>query len=227
MVRVKICGITSWEDAKLAVDEGAHALGFNFYPPSPRVVSPHTVWDILRRLPPYVDRIGVYVDWQPKVIAALTGALRLTGIQLHGNESPREVKELSLTAPVVKAFPVTRDFKPESLRDYPTASAILLERFDPILRGGTGQPWDWSLAHEANRYARIVLAGGLKPENVGEAIRVARPYAVDVATGVEVNLGKKDRGLVRAFMRAVDDANGELAAGTEPERIPQAAHGKR
>jgi len=125
---------------------------------------------------------------------------------------------------VVKAFPVKRDFKPESLREYPAASAILLERFDPVLRGGTGQPWDWSLAHEASRYARIVLAGGLTPENVGEAIRVARPYAVDVATGVEVNVGKKDRGLVRAFMRAVGDANRKLAAEADPERMPQAAH---
>jgi phosphoribosylanthranilate isomerase len=211
MVRVKICGITSWEDAKLAVDEGASALGFNFYPPSPRVISPNVAWDILRRLPPYVDRIGVYVDWQPEVIAALTRALRLTGIQLHGNESPSDVEELCVKAPVVKAFPVKRDFDPESLRKFNRASAILLERFDPVLRGGVGKPWDWRLAREAGRYARIVLAGGLTPENVAEAIDVSRPYAVDVATGLEIEVGKKDPGLVRAFMRAVEQANSKLA----------------
>ena len=135
MVRVKICGITSWEDAKLAVDEGASALGFNFYPPSPRVISPYVAWDILRRLPPYVDRIGVYVDWQPKVIAALTRALRLTGIQLHGNESAGEVEELSVKAPVVKAFPVKRDFDPESLRKF----SACFRNFTRTLRSGVAR----------------------------------------------------------------------------------------
>lgn len=207
MVRVKICGITSYADAKLSVDEGAHALGFNFFPPSPRCVSPAAAWDIIRRLPPYVERIGVFVDWAPAAIAALAEALHLSGVQLHGEESPTDVAQLAARFSVVKALPVKEGFRPESIKRYSKASAILLERFHPQLHGGTGEPWDWSLAREAGKYAPIVLAGGLAPDNIAHAIRVAQPYAVDVATRIEKIVGKKDPGLVREFMRAVADAD--------------------
>jgi phosphoribosylanthranilate isomerase len=212
MVRVKICGITSYEDAKLCLDEGAHALGFNFFPPSPRCITPATAWDIIRRLPPYADRIGVFVDWQPAALHALANALHLTGGQLHGDETPADVAEFSRHHAVVKALPVKKDFRPASLERFRAASAILLERFDPELRGGTGQPWDWNLAREANRYARIVLAGGLAADNVTEAIRVARPYAIDVATRIECAPGKKDPAKLRELMREVERANRELSA---------------
>jgi phosphoribosylanthranilate isomerase len=215
MVRVKICGITSYEDAKLCLDEGAHALGFNFFPPSPRCITPATAWDIIRRLPPYADRIGVFVDWHPAALHALANALHLTGGQLHGDETPAEVAELSRHHAVVKALRVKKDFRPASLERFRAASAILLERFDPELRGGTGQPWDWNLAREANRYARIVLAGGLAADNVTEAIRVARPYAIDVATRIECAPGKKDRAKLRELMREVERANRELNASAE------------
>ncbi len=207
MVRVKICGITSYADAKLSVDEGAHALGFNFFPPSPRCISPAAAWDIIRRLPPYVERIGVFVDWEPAAVAALAEALQLSGVQLHGEESPSDVAQLAKKFRVVKALPVKEGFRPESVARYAKACAILLERFHPQLHGGTGEPWDWSLAREAGSHAPIVLAGGLAPENVAHAIRVAQPYAVDVATRIEKIVGKKDPQLVREFMRAVAGAD--------------------
>lgn len=215
-VHVKICGITSYADAAMCIDEGAHALGFNFFPPSPRCVTPAAAWDIIRRLPPYVERIGVFVDWQPKAIAALADALQLSGVQLHGEESPEDVEELSARHCVVKALPVKQDFRPASIQKYRSARAILLERFHPELHGGTGEPWDWGRAREAGKYAKIVLAGGLAPENVAHAIRVAQPYAVDVATRIERVVGKKDTQLVREFMRAV--ASAEIEAGKEAAR---------
>jgi phosphoribosylanthranilate isomerase len=211
-VRVKICGITSYDDAAMCIDEGAHALGFNFFPPSPRCITPAAAWDIIRRLPPYVERIGVFVDWAPNAIAALADALRLSGVQLHGTESPDDVEDLSAKYSVVKALPVKQDFRPASIQQFRAARAILLERFHPELHGGTGEPWDWSRACEAGQYAKIVLAGGLAPENVAHAIRVARPYAVDVATRIERVVGKKDPQLVREFMRAIRLAEAEAAS---------------
>jgi phosphoribosylanthranilate isomerase len=210
MARVKICGITSWADAKLCVDAGAHALGFNFFPPSPRCVSPAEAWDMIRRLPPYVDTWGVFVDWKPSAMLALARAIHLTGVQLHGNEPASDVAVVAKHVPVVKAFAVKDGFKPLSLRSYRAASAILLEGFRRGFHGGTGAIMDWKVARRASRVAPIVLAGGLTPDNVAEAIRAARPYAVDVATGLEVKIAKKDPGRVRAFMRAVGEVNREM-----------------
>ncbi len=209
MVRVKICGITSWADAKLCVDEGAHALGFNFFPPSPRCVTPAVAWDMIRRLPPYVDVFGVFVDWKASAMLALARAVHLTGVQLHGNEPARDVAILAKHGPVVKAFAVKDGFKPESLRRYRAASAILLEGFRRGFHGGAGAVMDWEVARHSGRVARIVLAGGLTPENVAEAIRTAQPFAVDVATGLEVRVARKDPVRVRAFMRAVENVNRE------------------
>ncbi|MFZ0819659.1 MAG: phosphoribosylanthranilate isomerase [Candidatus Acidiferrales bacterium] len=212
MVRVKICGITSWADAKLCVDAGADALGFNFFPPSPRCVSPAEAWDIIRRLPPYIEAWGVFVDWKPSVMLALARAIHLTGVQLHGNEPAGDVGMLAKHVPVVKAFAVKEGFKPESLRRYRAASAILLEGFRRGFHGGAGAKMDWQVARGAGRVARIVLAGGLTPENVAEAIHTAQPFAVDVATGLEVKIAKKDPLRVRAFMHTVEEVNRESAA---------------
>ncbi len=209
MVRVKICGITSWADAKLCIDAGAHALGFNFFPPSPRCISPAEAWDMIRRLPPYVESWGVFVDWKPSAMLALARAIHLTGLQLHGNEPASDVTSLAKHAPVVKAFAVKDGFKPESLRRYRAASAILLEGFRRGFHGGSGAMMDWEIARRAGAVARVVLAGGLTPENVAEAIRTAQPYAVDVATGLEVKVAKKDPARVKAFMRAVEVVNRE------------------
>lgn len=202
--RVKICGITTWEDARLAVDLGAAALGFNFYPPSPRAISPADAWSIIRRLPPFVEAVGVFVDWPPVVVDALSRALRLSSMQLHGMEPPEEVAELGKNRRVIKAIRVRKGFHMRSLARYRGADAILLDGFAAGLHGGTGHTIDWELAREAGRFGRIILAGGLMPENVAEAIRVAQPYAVDVASGVEAKPGRKDPAKMRALFAAVE-----------------------
>jgi phosphoribosylanthranilate isomerase len=205
--RVKICGITAWEDARLCVDLGASALGFNFYPHSPRAISPADAWSIIRRLPPFVEAVGVFVNWPPLVVDALARAVRLGAVQLHGAESAAEVAELGRRRRVIKAIAVKPGFRAASLVRYHAADAILLDGFVRGLHGGTGRVVDWKLARDASRYARIVLAGGLTPENVADAIRVARPFAVDVASGVESRPGRKDDGKLRALFAAVESVS--------------------
>jgi phosphoribosylanthranilate isomerase len=202
--RVKICGITTWDDARLSIDLGASALGFNFYPPSPRGVTPADAWKIIRRLPPFVEAVGVFVNWPPLVVEALARALRLTAVQLHGAESTEEVAELARTRRVIKAVQVGRGFRVACLARYRAADGILLDGFARGLHGGTGRTLDWKLARAARRYGQIILAGGLTPENTAEAIRVAEPYAVDVASGVERRPGRKDPGKLRALFAAVE-----------------------
>ena len=206
VTRVKICGITTWNDARLAVDLGASALGFNFYPPSPRAISPADAWNIIRRLPPFVEAVGVFVNWPPLVVDALARALHLHTVQLHGEESPEEVSALGQMRRVIKAVRVGRGFRPENLSRYRRADGILLDGFARGLHGGTGRTLDWNLARAARRYGRIILAGGLTPENIAEAIRVAQPYAVDVASGVEARPGRKDPARLRALFAAVETA---------------------
>src|SRR5260221_6242491 len=206
--RVKICGITAWDDARLSIDLGASALGFNFYPSSPRAISPADAWKIIRRLPPFVEAVGVFVNWPPLVVDALARALHLHTVQLHGGEPPEEVAALARTHRVVKAVRVGRGFRPASLSRYRLADGILLDGFARGLHGGTGHTLDWNLARAARRYGRIILAGGLTPENVAEAIRVAEPYAVDVASGVEARPGRKDAARLRALFAAVENARG-------------------
>jgi phosphoribosylanthranilate isomerase len=204
--RVKICGITNWDDARLSVDLGASALGFNFYSPSPRSISPADAWNIIRRLPPFVEAVGVFVDWPPLVVDALARALRLGAVQLHGGESPKEIAELARRHRVIKAVQVVRGFRVASLAKYRRAEGLLLDGFSRGLHGGTGSTLDWKLARAARRYGRIILAGGLTPENIAEAIRVAEPYAVDVASGVEARPGRKDASRLRALFAAVENA---------------------
>jgi phosphoribosylanthranilate isomerase len=210
-VRVKICGITNWADAKLAADLGADALGFNFHPPSPRSVTPAEAWEIIRRLPPMVMAVGVFVNWPVAAVAALAKALHLGAVQLHGDEPPRDVRKLGASFTVIKAFRMPTDFQIAALAPYARASALLLDGFKDGLYGGTGRTADWSLAQRAARHGRIILAGGIRPDNVGEAIAKARPYAVDVASGVESRPGKKNAGELRELMREIEKANSHSA----------------
>ena len=212
-VRVKICGVTNWPDAALAVDLGADALGFNFYPPSPRSISPAAAWEIIRRLPPMVSAVGVFVNWPADVVAALARSLQLSAVQLHGDEPPEQARELAGVFRVIKAFAVKPGFRVAALRKYRTASAFLLDGFSSSLYGGTGRTADWTVARQANRAGRIILAGGITPENVARAIAEARPFAVDVASGVESRPGKKDAAALRALMREVEAANHAAAQG--------------
>lgn len=202
--RVKICGITTWDDARLSIDLGACALGFNFYPPSPRSISPADAWSIIRRLPPFVEAVGVFVNWPPLVVDAMARSLQLGAVQLHGAESPGEVADLGRKRRVIKAVTVKRGFRAASLVRYRAADAILLDGFARGLHGGTGRTLDWKVARTAGRYARIILAGGLTPDNIAEAIRAAVPYAVDVASGVEARPGRKDPAKLRALFAAVE-----------------------
>jgi phosphoribosylanthranilate isomerase len=202
-VRVKICGVTNWADARLAVDLGVDALGFNFYAASPRSVSPAAAWDIIRRLPPFVAAVGVFVDWPADVVTALADALRFDAVQLHGRETPATARDIAAKHKVIKAFRVAPAFPPTDLVRYSAASAFLLDGFKQGLHGGTGRTADWSVARKANRYGRIILAGGIKPSNVAQAIAEAQPWAVDVASGVEKRPGKKDAGALRELMREI------------------------
>jgi phosphoribosylanthranilate isomerase len=210
MTRVKICGITNWADAKLAVDAGADAIGLNFYAPSPRAVTPAAAWEIVRKLPPFVEPVGVFVNWSPATVDALAGAIHLDAVQLHGDETPADVAALAARHSVIKAFRVGNKFRASQLRGYREVAAFLLDSSRGGLWGGTGKHFDWSVARKSKRFGRIILAGGITPENVAEAIRAVKPYAVDVASGVESRPGKKDAGKMRELMREVERANLEL-----------------
>jgi len=215
MVRVKICGITNSDDARLATELGAHALGFNFYEKSPRVVSPADAWNIRRNLAPFISAVGIFVDWKPCAVVALAASLRLDAVQLHGEECARHVDDCAKRLPVIKVLRVGPDF---SLKEFPrfhSASAFLLDAAldanRPEQFGGTRRTVDWPLARKLAASHRIILAGGLTPENVAEAIRTVRPYAVDVASGVETRPGKKDPGKLRAFLDEVARAERDPA----------------
>lgn len=212
ITRVKICGITRWEDAALACELGAHALGFNFYEKSPRAIAPAAAWHIIRRLPPFVAPIGVFVNWQSSAVLALAKSLRLAAVQLHGDESSTCASECAHYIPVIRAFRVGAYFNLSQMDRYKSASAFLLDGApsgeSAVRFGGSGQTANWEIAREAARSHKIILAGGLTPENVAEGIRSVRPYAVDVASGVESAPGIKDPGKLRKFLAAIA-ANGE------------------
>ncbi len=199
MTRVKICGITNLDDARLAVEYGADALGFVFYEGSPRHVFPETVREIISHLPPFVTTVGVFVNAPPQEIREVMDLAGLDVVQLHGDE-PQE--ECSLFPRVIKAFRVRELSDIERLKGY-SVSAYLLDAYDPEVPGGTGQTFNWDIAVEAKKYGPIILAGGLTPENVADAVSRVRPYAVDVSSGVEAQKGKKDHEKMRLFIERV------------------------
>ena len=214
MVRIKICGITRAQDARLAEKLGAWALGFNFYKESPRSISPADAWKIRRKLELTTEAVGVFVNWKPEVIITLVHALELTVVQMHGDEPPKQVAYCEHVLPVFKAFRVGSRFSLSEFRRFRRATAFLLDGAKRSQFGGTGKSFDWSIAMNAAKKHRIILAGGLTPENVGEAILTVRPYAVDVASGVESRPGVKDSGRLREFFAEVSRANRALAASS-------------
>ena len=205
-VKVKICGITNWPDARRAVEAGAQFLGFNFYQPSPRYIRPAFARRIVRRLPEHVATVGVFVNEPEDKMLAIARRVGLDYLQLHGDEPPEQVERLRREIPVIKAIRVRDSFPSKQLNSFGRASAILLDGFDARRHGGTGKTFNWNLARGSNGSRRIFLAGGLTPENVGEAIRVAHPYAVDVCSGVEAQPGRKDPARIVALMWAVKTA---------------------
>ena len=202
MVKVKICGITNWADARKSVEAGADFLGFNFYAKSPRYITPAAASRIIRRLPRGIEAVGVFVNETEENVLKTAQLAGLQQIQLHGDESPETVARLRRNFPVIKALRV--DGKIEaSLSDFVNADALLLDAVNGNQFGGTGKTFDWNLMRRANLKKKLFLAGGLTPENVEEAVKIAKPYAVDVCSGVEAKPGKKDSKRVTAFMRAV------------------------
>jgi phosphoribosylanthranilate isomerase len=208
MVRIKICGITNLEDALLAAALGAQALGFIFHPPSPRKVPPEAAREIIRQLPPLVLSVGVFVDEEAATVKDLAARLGLDWVQLHGAESPEYCR--SLGRRVIKGFRIRDEDSLQVLPAYQGAvQAFLLDTYKPGQTGGTGETFDWHLARQARQYGPVVLAGGLTPENVAQAIEVAQPQAVDVASGVEAAPGKKDPEKLRAFFAKVRGADNQ------------------
>jgi len=208
-VRVKICGITNWSDARRAIEDGADLLGFNFYARSPRYIKPASAKRIVRRLPKKVLAVGVFVNESEPKMLEIAHAVGLDALQLHGDEPPEMVARLKEKFPVIKAMRVRKSLGAREIGRFKGASAVLLDGFDSRRRGGTGKTFDWDVARRAGRYGRVFLAGGLTPENIGEAIRAARPYAVAVCSGVEAKPGKKDPARMRNLMREVRIAQEE------------------
>lgn len=202
MVRVKVCGITNVEDALAAVEAGAHALGFNFYRRSPRYIAPAQVRAIIERVPEKILCVGVFVNEARQMIEDVMAQSGVAAVQLHGDESPQFCESLAGLR-VIKALRVGENFAAESAVQF-KVEAILLDSFSQSARGGTGQTFDWSLARATRGYvARLYLAGGLTPENVGAAVAAVEPFAVDVCSGVERAPGLKDRERLKEFFVAL------------------------
>jgi len=203
MTKVKICGITNLDDARLSWELGADILGFNFYPGSGRYVAEGDARSILEHLEAPIMRAGVFVNQSIEDIVDVEGIAGLDVIQLHGDESPEFVAELRTVsnASIIKVFRVGPGFEPVMIDDY-QVDGVLLDTYSQLNRGGTGQVFDWTVAGGlATDIDRLYLAGGLNPDNVAEAVRAVRPYAVDVASGVESEPGKKDPKKLEAFIR--------------------------
>ena len=236
MTRVKICGITNLEDALFAAEAGADALGFVFYAKSPRYIAPDRAREIILRLPPFVAKVGVFVnavgrmvgwsdgrvvEWSEEgrpdhltkdhlttrpiwgAVGEIMAHCHLDYAQLHGDETPKQVAALAPRA--IKAVRVRSAADVERLSDY-RAVAYLLDAYHPTKPGGTGETWDWELAGAAKQYGPVILAGGLTPYNVADAIERVHPYAVDVSSGVEAAPGIKDHQKVQRFIVAAKGA---------------------
>ena len=203
MTFIKICGITSLEDALAAVDAGADALGFNFYKPSPRYIRPDAAREIINHLPKNILTVGVFVNEpSPQSVEDLARDAGVTAIQLHGDESPDYCRDLK-SRYVIKALGAGTDFDPQRAKDY-DVEAILLDTKDDVLRGGTGRVFDWSIAQKVRRLVpKLFLAGGLGLQNIEEAIISVDPYGVDACSSLEETPGKKNEERMRAFIKTI------------------------
>jgi len=203
-VKVKVCGITNAEDALAAVEAGADALGFIFYEKSPRYVVPAVAANIIAELPPLVTPVGVFVNEGLATVRSIMDTCGLAMAQLHGDENVLYCRELA--RPAMKALRLRDRGSLLALAEYQGRGGVrgfVLDAFSELSYGGTGQITDWGLAAEVAKSTPILLAGGLTPDNVTEAIHTVRPYGVDVSSGVESAPGKKDRAKMRAFVDAV------------------------
>jgi phosphoribosylanthranilate isomerase len=200
LTRVKICGITHLADALTAVEAGADALGFVFVPNTPRFVKPDQVAAIVAELPPFVTTVGVFVSIDSEKIRTIVEQCRLDAVQLHADVPPEFCRALHRR--IIKAVRVKDESSLSVLSDY-DVNAFHLDAYVEGKMGGTGHVFDWDLALKAKNYGQIIVAGGLNPDNVAQAVRHVKPYAVDVSSGVESQPGRKDPDKVRKFIDAV------------------------
>lgn len=212
MVRVKICGITNLEDALAVCEYGADAIGFIFYKKSPRFIEPEKAKEIIRELPPFVTTVGVFVDEDANMINEIVKTVGLHAVQLHGSESPEFCEGIS--GKIIKTFKMkgaqvvgARGHGVSQEAERYRVSAYLLDTYKEGVEGGTGALFNWGVAKEAAKAGRLILAGGLTPENVKQAIKIVTPYAVDVSSGVEESPGKKD--LIKV-MEFIEKAKGTI-----------------
>lgn len=202
--RIKICGITRIEDALLAIEYGSDALGFVFYEKSPRYITPEQAGIIIEQLPPFVSRVGLFVNASKEYIDEACSKSGIDVIQLHGDESA-EFSGL-FQKPVIKALPIEKESDLQRINDY--KCTVLLDAKAPQgVYGGTGSSFDWSLISELNTTQKVILAGGLNLENIEEALGVSPWYAVDVSSGVEQSKGIKDSAKMKKFCKKVQDFN--------------------
>ena len=212
MTRVKICGITDFEDARDAALLGASAIGFNFYEKSPRYIAPAQAAQIIEHLPPFVTIVGVFVNHpDPQNLEDFALSVGLHAVQLHGNETP-DYCAMIQKVKVIKALRVDANFRVDVLRNY-GAGTFLLDACSPDQFGGTGRVFNWQKVYGANAFGSIVIAGGLTPDNVADAVEELHPFAVDVASGVETRAGKKDYEKMRRFIEAVQRADMRVMDG--------------
>jgi len=204
--RVKICGITRPEDAQAVVAAGADAIGLVFYPPSPRAVTLEQAQAIVAAVPAFVTVTALFVDPEPKQVQEILEGVRIDLIQFHGDEDSDFCGQFK--HPYIKAIRVRQasDVVASCVR-FPDALGILLDSYKPGVPGGTGETFDWSLIDDSQLTKPIILAGGLNPENVADAINQVQPFAVDVSGGVEASKGIKDHGKINAFLSEVYDVN--------------------
>jgi len=209
--RVKICGITNLEDAQVAIEAGADALGFNNYEKSPRYLPFHEMNQIVEQLPPYVTIVGLFVNAEEAFVREACSRVRFDLLQFSGDEENEFCSRFDL--PFMKAVRVqSLEQLNSQVAGYPKSQGFLFDAHEPKLYGGTGKTFDWTMLNERSRSAgghdySTVLAGGLTPENVALAITTVRPYAVDVSSGVEQAPGQKDRSKIESFISAVETAD--------------------
>ena len=206
-MKIKICGITNMDDALLAAELGADALGFIFVKSSPRYIHPSAARKIIQELPPFVVPVGVVADSTRKDILKLIEETRIRCIQFHGNELPKQMTKFSIQ--IYKSFRVDKEFNLETLQHYKGSAYLLDTHVDGTL-GGTGKTFDWEIAIAAKAYGCIILAGGLTPENIAEAVKKVQPYAVDVNSGVESAPGKKDKNKLKLLFKTIRSLQNEM-----------------
>ncbi|MEI7907158.1 MAG: phosphoribosylanthranilate isomerase [Bacteroidota bacterium] len=193
---IKICGITTYDDAVMAIEAGATAIGFNFYSKSKRYIQPERAKEIADRIRGKISIVGIFVNEDAAAVRAIGASVKLTYCQFHGDEEPEYVNRFSNA---IKSFRVNESLKNVYFDDYKTA-AFLLDAYDEKEFGGTGKTFNWLLAREANEFGKIILAGGLNDANVIDAIETVEPWGVDVSSGVEIEPGKKDAEKVKKFV---------------------------